>query len=96
MKTIVHEINVRYLRKNSKLQSCPLMVKKSTIATYVIKKEGHKSSDIYRYVLSRRDYSKENGVLFRGFNRISILYDEKNTTARVILHFVARFVYVEV
>ena len=51
----MYGINVRYLRKNSKLQNYPLMgLRKSTIATYVIKKEGHKSSDVSLYPIQAR------------------------------------------
>lgn len=43
-----------------------------------------------------KDILEKDRILFRGFNRISILYGKKSRMARVILHFVARFVYVKV
>lgn len=80
------------LEKFRKLQRYS-WIKKNVAATWSEKNAIKRS--IYHYIVSC-DYLKENMVLFRGFNRISILYGKKNTTAHVILHFVARFVYVEV
>lgn len=58
-------------------------------------KDIHRNTYLYVYIYLLRLLEKDR-ILFRGFNRISILYGKKSRMARVILHFVARFVYVKV